>query len=97
MRTYADFFDYHGLAAEQARIVEVFRAGTSADALAEAVPDPMVDALTLSGTPDQVRERLVSYAGLADTVKLTPPTHGLPAEETRRAQEHIIELIGALA
>ncbi|NVI92762.1 LLM class flavin-dependent oxidoreductase [Actinomadura sp. BRA 177] len=97
VRTYADFFDYHGLAAEQARIVEVFRAGTSADALAEAVPDPMVDALTLSGTPDQVRERLAGYAGLADTVKLTPPTHGLPAEETRRAQEHIIELIGALA
>lgn len=96
VRSYADFFAYHGFTAEQARIVETFRTGTSADGLAGTVPDPMVDALTLSGTPDRVRERLAGYAGLADTVKLTPPTHGLPAEETRRAQERIIELIGAL-
>lgn len=96
VRTYADFFAFHGLAEEQDRVVAEFRAGTSADALAKAVPDRMVDALTLSGTPEQVRERIAGYAGLADTVKLTPPTHGLPAAETRRAQERIIELIGDL-
>ncbi|WP_433346784.1 LLM class flavin-dependent oxidoreductase [Microtetraspora malaysiensis] len=96
VRTYADFFDFHGLAAEQAAVVEAFAGGAGADHLADVVPDHMVDRLTLSGTAAQVREKLAAYEGLADTVKLTPPTHGISAEETRRAQERIIELIGDL-
>ncbi|WP_433360102.1 LLM class flavin-dependent oxidoreductase [Streptosporangium sp. CA-115845] len=96
VRTYAGFFDFHGLAAEQGAVVEAFAAGAAADDLADVIPDHMVDRLTLSGTAAQVRERLAAYEGLADTVKLTPPTHGISAEETRRAQERIIELIGDL-
>jgi hypothetical protein len=40
-----------------------------------------------------VRSRLAAYEGLADTVKLTPPTHGVSAEETRACQEQILALI----
>ncbi len=96
VRTYADFFAFHDVAAEQQVVVDAFRAGTGADHLGDLVPDHMVDAVTLAGTPDEVRERLRGYEGLADTVKLTPPTHGLPAADTRRAQHQIIELIAAL-
>lgn len=96
VRAYSGLFDFHGLAGEQARVVEAFRSGSGAGDLAGAVPDHMVGALTLSGTARQVRERLRAYEGLADTVKLTPPTHGIPAEETRHAQDRIIELIGDL-
>jgi probable F420-dependent oxidoreductase len=96
VRTYADFFDFHGVAAEQQVVIDAFRSGVGADYLGEAVPDSMVDAVTLAGTPDEVRERLSGYEGLADTVKLTPPTHGLPAEDTRSAQRQIIELIATL-
>lgn len=94
--TYADFFDFHGFAADQAAVVTAFRSGTPADGLADHVPDAMVDALTLAGTPDQVRARLASFDGLADTVKLTPPTHGVTAEESRACQEQILALIADL-
>jgi probable F420-dependent oxidoreductase len=93
VRTYADFFDFHGLAEGQQRVREVFRSGAGADHLGDVVSDDMVDALTLSGTPEDVLDGLAAYEGLADTVKLSPPTHGLPAQETRQAQDEIIALI----
>jgi hypothetical protein len=43
-----------------------------------------------------VAERLAAYAGTADSVKLSPPTHGLPAADTRAAQNEIIALIREL-
>ena len=59
-------------------------------------PDPMVDALTLSGTRDEVAARIAAYDGLADTIKLTPPTHGLSAAEIRIAQKEVIAVIAEL-
>jgi hypothetical protein len=56
----------------------------------------MVDALTMTGTRDDVVARVKAYDGVADSVKLSPPTHGLAAAETRAAQEEIIALIGEL-
>jgi hypothetical protein len=60
------------------------------------VTDRMVDALTLNGDTDRVIEQLRAYEGVADAVKLSPPTHGLPAEDTRAAQDQIIELIATI-
>ncbi len=94
--TYQDFFAFHGFAAEQERVMATFRAGTAADDLGPVVPDRMVDALALAGTAAEVRERLAAYDGLADTVKLTPPTHGVTAEESRSCQEQIITMIADL-
>ncbi len=39
---------------------------------------------------------LAAYEGLADTIKLTPPTHGLAPAEIRAAQKELIALIGEL-
>ena len=39
---------------------------------------------------------LAAYEGLADTIKLTPPTHGLAPAEVRAAQKELIALIGEL-
>ncbi|MEU8132018.1 LLM class flavin-dependent oxidoreductase [Streptodolium elevatio] len=97
VRTYADLFDFHGLGAEQAAVVDRFRAGAGADGLAGAVPARMTDALTLTGPLAEVRDRVLAYEGLADTVKLTPPTHGLSAPEIRAAQERVIALIAELS
>ncbi|MDA0638750.1 LLM class flavin-dependent oxidoreductase [Nonomuraea sp. MCN248] len=93
VRSYAEFFAFHDLAADQEAVVETFRGGRGADHLGDVVTDRMVDALTLAGTRDEVRERIAAYEGLADSVKLTPPTHGLSAAETRAAQQAIIHLI----
>lgn len=96
VRTYADFFDFHGLADEQAAVVNSFRSGKAADNLASDVTDQAVDALTLAGDRDQVASKIAEFDGLADTVKLTPPTHGISAQETRVAQKEIIAMIAEL-
>ncbi|WP_296606537.1 LLM class flavin-dependent oxidoreductase, partial [Nocardioides sp.] len=96
VRTYADFFAFHGLAEDQQQVVDAFRSGSGADYLADVVSDRMVDALTLVGPRDQVVERIAAYEGLADSVKLSPPTHGLGANETRAAQEEILAMIADL-
>lgn len=93
VRSYADFFDFHGFGAGHRAVVDVFGRGASADDLAAAVPQEMVEALTLCGTGPDVQQQLAQYTGIADTIKLTPPTHGLAPEETRRAQQAIIEMI----
>jgi probable F420-dependent oxidoreductase len=91
--TYQEFFAYHGYGHEQEHVMREFRAGAGADELGPLVSDSMVDTLTLSGTADDVRTRLAAYEGLADTVKLTPPTHGVSAEESRACQDHIIDMM----
>ena len=101
VRTYADFFDFHGLADDQQAVIEAFRAGDGADYLADSGrPTEMVDALTMTGTRDDVIARIAAYDGLADSVKLSPPTHGLPAAEIARGARTrsstlIAELTGA--
>ena len=96
VRTYADFFTFHGLAGQQQAVIDAFRAGRTADQLAAAVAPEMVDALTITGNRDQAMARIADYEGLADTIKISPPTHGLPAAETRSAQEQLIGLIADL-
>ncbi len=56
----------------------------------------MVDALTMVGSRDDVAARIAAYEGLADAVKLSPPTHGLAAADTRAAQDEIIAMIAEL-
>jgi len=94
VRTYEGFFDFHGFRAEAAAIRSRFAAG-DVPGMIEACPDEMVEALTLVGPPDRIRARLREYDGLADVVKLTPPTHHVPPEVTRESQAAIVALIAA--
>jgi probable F420-dependent oxidoreductase len=90
VKTYRDFFAFHGFADAAASIRSAF-ADDDVTAMIDAVPAEMVDTLTLAGTPDEVRARLDAYAGVADAVMLSPPTHHVPAEVTREAQQAILE------
>lgn len=94
VRTYTDFFAFHGFEAEARRIQACFREG-DVDGMVDATTDDMVDAFTFAGTYDEVRAALDRYDGLADAIKLTPPTHFVPAEVTRLAQTNTIELFGS--
>ena len=94
VRTYADFFAFHGFADEQQRIGAEFRAGgTVAQKLGDLVPDAMVDAFTISGTPDDVRASLAAYDGIVDAIKLSPPTSGLVPAQTRAAQQQLLGVV----
>jgi alkanesulfonate monooxygenase SsuD/methylene tetrahydromethanopterin reductase-like flavin-dependent oxidoreductase (luciferase family) len=81
---------------QQNAVIEKFRTGVSSDDLGDVVPDEMVDALTLAGDTDEVIEKIARYEGLANTVKLSPPTHGLANATVRQAQNQIIEMIPSL-
>jgi len=96
VRTYADFFEFHGLAEQQQRVVDAFRSGGTAEHLSSAVSPEMVHALTFTGTREHAASRISEYEGLADSVKLSPPTHGLTAAETRAAQDELIGLIAEI-
>jgi probable F420-dependent oxidoreductase len=90
VRTYEPFFAFHGFDTQARAIQERFRAGDE-QGMIDACPDEMVDALTLAGTAAEVRAKLKDYEGVADGVKLSPPTHLVPAEVTRACQKAIIE------
>ncbi len=92
VRTYTDFFAWHGFEQEARIVQQLFRQG-KVDEMVESVPDEMIDALTLSGTPDEVRSKLGRYEGLADVVKVSPPTHFVDEATTRDAQRSIFELL----
>lgn len=96
VRTYADFFSFHGLGEAQQRVIDAFRAGTGAEQLAEVVTPDMVDAVTLNGDRDRVIEQIGAYEGLADGVKLSAPTHGLTPAQIRIAQDEVIGLIATI-
>lgn len=95
VRTYADFFEFHGLGEQQQAVIDAFRAGKGADYLADVVSDEMIDTLTMAGNRDDVAARIAGYEGKADSVKLSPPTHGIAAAETRKAQDEIIAMMAA--
>jgi probable F420-dependent oxidoreductase len=92
VRTYEEFFDFHGFLASAKAIQARFAAG-DIPGMIDACPDELVDTLTLVGTPDQIRARLREYEGLADVIKLTPPTHHVPPEVTRESQAAIVALL----
>ena len=92
VKSYEDFFEFHGFLDEARAIRERFQAGDEAGMVA-ACPDEMVDAMTLAGTPAEIRSRLAAYEGLADIVKLSPPTHLVPASVTRAAQAALLEML----
>ena len=94
VKTYTPFFAFHGFGDEARRIQAAFRE-SDIRGMIEAVPDAMVDALTISGTPERAREKLSAYEGLVDTVKLSPPTHFVSKETTRAAQQSLIDTFGS--
>ena len=96
VKTYADFFEFHGMLDEQNEVISKFKTGVSSDELGDVVPDEMVDALTLAGDTDEVIEKISRYEGFADSVKLSPPTHGLSNPTVRIAQNQIIDMIPKL-
>lgn len=92
VRSYADFFDFHGVGAEAERISAEFRATR----VAPPASAEMSDLLTASGDADAVAARIMEYDGVADSVKLGVPVNGLAPDEIRAAQASLIDLIGRI-
>jgi probable F420-dependent oxidoreductase len=92
VKTYEPFFASKGFA-QQARAIQAhYRAGALSRAV-DCCSDEMVEAFAIAGTPDQVLARLRAYEGLADQVKVSPPTHLLEPEVVREAQQQLMEVL----
>jgi probable F420-dependent oxidoreductase len=73
VKTYRVVHRLHGFEEHAERIRTRWRAGDFAQAV-EAVPDEMLDAIALAGTPDEVRDRFRErWAGVHDETLLWPP------------------------
>ena len=64
-------------------------------ALAEAVPDALVDDIAIACTPDEARDRLAQWRGISEEPLLYPPSIGVRPESMARNFEHILEVFGS--
>lgn len=78
-KAYGAVLEREGFGDAAGAIREAF-AARDFDAMINAVPDAMIDALAVAGTPAQVAEQLKRYDGVLDHVIVYPPSFQLSAE-----------------
>ena len=89
-RLYHSILDVHGWRGIGEEIAQAFRRGDM-KGMAAAVPDELVDAIAITGRPDEVRDQLSQWEGLTDHVLLYPPTIGANPARARENAELITE------
>ncbi|GAY17587.1 MAG: LLM class flavin-dependent oxidoreductase [Mycobacterium sp.] len=76
VKTYNPILELGGFMREAEAIRAAWKEG-SKDAMLAAVSDPMIDAMAVAGTPEQVRRQVEQrWAGVYDRTLLYPPTFG---------------------
>ncbi|MCZ6710624.1 MAG: LLM class flavin-dependent oxidoreductase [Gammaproteobacteria bacterium] len=89
-RLYHSILDPHGWREAGETIAAAFRKGDFA-AMAAAVSDEMVDQIAIAGTPDEVRDQLKQWEGLAEQVILYSPSIGLKGERVQENLDAIVD------
>ncbi|MCP4038265.1 MAG: LLM class flavin-dependent oxidoreductase [bacterium] len=92
-RLYHTVLDAHGWRPMGEEIAHAFRK-MDFKAMNAAVTDELVDAIAIAGTPDQVRDQLKQWDGLAEHVLLYPPSVGVAPGRTQENLSAIIETFG---
>jgi alkanesulfonate monooxygenase SsuD/methylene tetrahydromethanopterin reductase-like flavin-dependent oxidoreductase (luciferase family) len=72
VKTYDPFAELHGWQDETARIRDAFRTGDT-DGMAAAVTDEMLDAIAVTGTTEEARQRLATRKALPELAFLSTP------------------------
>ncbi|MCP5044005.1 MAG: LLM class flavin-dependent oxidoreductase [bacterium] len=92
-RLYHTVLDAHGWRPMGEEIAQAFRK-MDFKAMNAAVTDELVDAIAIAGTPDQVRDQLEQWDGLAEHVLLYPPSVGVAPGRAQENLSAIIETFG---
>ncbi len=92
-RLYHTILEPHGWRAQGEEIASAFKRGDFAG-MAAAVTDEMIDEIAIAGTPDEVRDQLKAWDGLADEVLLYTPSVGVPSG---RVQENLDAIVDTFA
>ncbi len=85
--------DQHDLAEEKTRIREAW-ARNDTTGMVASVSDQMVDLISIAGTPQECRQALSRYEGIADEVSLYSPSFGLSRAEVLTNHQAILEAFG---
>src|SRR5271165_2198801 len=89
-RTYGTVVDVAGFSEAGERIRAAF-ASRDFDAMAAAVPDAMVDAMSASGTPAQVGAKLEEFGRHIDHVIVYPASFGMTDERSRQVTADLLK------
>lgn len=92
-RLYHSVLDVHGWRAVGETIAQAFRR-MDLKAMAEAVPDELVDEIAIACRPDEARDRLRQWQGLTEHPILYPATIGARPERVRENVAAIVDSYG---
>ncbi len=93
---YHSILDLHGLRS----VGEACRAALrkfDTRAMAEAIPDALVDEIAIACTPDEARDRLAEWKDLTQDPLLYPPSVGVRPEQQRENLDAILATFGSAA
>lgn len=92
-RTYAGILRRHD---REPVIREVRRAFVRRDRerMIAAIDDELLDAVAIAGRPDEARDRLQAWAGIADRAILAPPWYGVDEGFGRELSDAIVDTLG---
>jgi probable F420-dependent oxidoreductase len=93
VKVYHTILELHGLR-EVADKCRKALATFDLKAMAEAIPDSLVDEIAIACTPDEARDRLTQWDGLCDEALLYAPTVGIPPERVRANLDAMLEVFG---
>jgi alkanesulfonate monooxygenase SsuD/methylene tetrahydromethanopterin reductase-like flavin-dependent oxidoreductase (luciferase family) len=88
---YRTILDYHGLP-EVADACRRALASFDIRAMAEAIPDALVDEIAIAGTPDEARDRLHQWDDLASEVMLYAPQVGVAPGRVRDNLDTVLDV-----
>ncbi len=91
---YAPAFEAAGFSREAHAVRQAWERDGVQGAL-DAMSDDMVAALTVAGTPDEVRAKLREWASIYDLIIAMPPNLHLPPDEASHAYEQLIAFFAA--
>jgi probable F420-dependent oxidoreductase len=89
-RLYHSVLEPHGWQGIGEKIAEAFKRGDFA-AMAAAVPDEMVDAIAITGRPEDARDQLAQWGGLAEHVLFYSPSVGIKPGRVAENMDAIID------
>lgn len=92
-RNYAGILRLHGREAVVNEVRRAFVRGDH-DRIVEAIDDELLDAIAIAGRPDEARQRLAAWEGVAETAILAVPFYGVSEAFGRELWHAVVEVFG---
>ncbi len=92
-KLYHSILDFHGMS-EVGQACRAALRSFDIKAMAEAVPDELVDEIAIACTPDEARDRLAQWTGLTENPMLYAPTVGVSPARVASNLDSILDIFG---